>query len=278
MSKPKDAPSAPPAEIIPPAKTGRAKAALAKMGLVDPNAPPRDAELEGLMSEIESDLREEELRKLWQRYGKAFIGLLAVIVIVIAGVQVWRDREADQRQALAASYDHAMKDLQAGKTTEALDGLTKVAGHSGEGYAAIAKLQRAAALLKQNDTDGAVAIYKALAADGSADDTFRQLATLLQVLHTMDREPPNTLEPLLTPMLNPDSPFSASAQELSAVLAAKQGDNARAVKLLDQILEDRSSMPPNLLARATDLRAYYASQLPPASSSPKPPAPAPAKP
>lgn len=268
MTKPKDAPAAPPAEIIPPAKgakSGKAKAALAKLGLVDPNAAERDPELEGLMHEIEADMREEELRKIWQRYGTAFIVGLVLVVLAVGGLQMWRDHQAAQRLALAASYDQAMQDLRSGKTAEGLDGLAKVASHTGEGYAAVADLQRAAVLLKQNDIDGAVAVYKALAENAKIDDAFRQLATILEVLHTMDRAPPNILEAKLTPLLTPGSPFSPTALELSAVLAMKQGDPARAIKLLDQILEGQN-MPPDLLARAKDMRTYYTSQLPSAPS------------
>jgi hypothetical protein len=279
VTKPKDAPTAPPAEIIPPAKTGRARAAMAKLGLVNPKAAESDPELEGLMAEIESDMREEELRKLWQRHGKTFIAAIVLILIGIGAFQYWREHKAEQRLALAAGYDQATKELVAGKTSEGLEALAKIEKHSGEGFAAVAALQRAATLLKQNDVDGAVAVYKNLAADPKTSEDFRELATILRVLHSLDRAPPKELEALLTPMLNPASPFNPTAMELSAVLAAKQGDTARAVKMLDQILEDQA-MPPNMLARDKELRAYYASlpqtAPPPSPAAPSPPAPAPA--
>ncbi|TAL02529.1 MAG: tetratricopeptide repeat protein [Rhodospirillaceae bacterium] len=277
MSRAKDAASAPPAEIIPPTpgtggKTSKTKAALAKLGLALPDAAERDPELEGLMSEIEADLREEELRKIWQRYGIFIIAGFALIVLGVFGVQQWRAHLVSQRLELARRYDQATKDLQDGKTDDALGILADLAGNTGEGYGAIAQLQRAAILLQKNDVDGAVAVYKALAANPKADATLRDLATLLQVLHSLDRAPPQTLEVMLSPLLNPGNPFNASALELSALLAAKEGDTARAAKLVDQILMEPST-PPSLRSRAQDLAAYYKSQTPAASASPSNPAP-----
>lgn len=276
MSKAKDAASAPPAEIIPPSKT---KAALAKMGLA--STEERDPELEGLMSEIESDLRDEELRKIWQAYGKLIIAACVAVVLGVIGVQMWRKHTEDQRLELARLYTQAAAASNGGRNEEALTILGDIAKHGGEGYGAVAELQRAALLLQKNDVDGAVVAYKTLAADSKADQNLRDLATLLQVLHSLDREKPQTLEETLAPLLNPGNPFSPSALELSALLAAKEGDTARAAKLAEQIVAEPTA-PQSLRARAQDLVAYYKAQSPaaPAPTAAKPEAaqPEPAKP
>jgi len=263
VSKPKDAPSAPPAEIIPPAR-GRGDKSPKQV-------PERDPEFEGLMSEIESDLREEELRKIWQRYGKLVIALVVVVMLGVIGVQLWRDHVVNERLALANRYDQAVRTLQAGKADEALATLGELSKKSGEAYAAVAELQRAAVLLQRNDIDGAIAAYKTLSEDSKADSAFRDLATVLRVLHSFDRADPKVLEGLLAPLLNPGNAFHPTALELSALLAAKQGDVARAGKLIDQILAD-DKMPPAIRARATDLSVYYKSQTAPvpAPAAPKP--------
>jgi len=262
VSKAKDAPSAPPAEVIPPARgKSKARAAMAKMGLATPDNVERDPELEGLMSEIEADLREEELRKIWDRYGKFFIAAFIAIIVGVIGFEVWREHDAEQRVALATRYDQAAADLRAGKTDDALKSLAEIGQHSGEGYADVAELQRAAVLLSKNDTDGALAIYKALAANTKTDSTLRDLATLLQALHSFDRAPAKELETMLAPLLNPGNAFNPSALELSALLAAKQGDIPRAAKMVDEILTD-PAISPSLRARATDLAAYYKTLLP----------------
>ena len=45
-----------------------------------------DHELEGLMSEIESDLREEEFKKIWKRHGNSIIAAAVALELSRRGV------------------------------------------------------------------------------------------------------------------------------------------------------------------------------------------------
>jgi len=114
---------------------------------------------------------------------------------------------------------------------------------------------------------------------------FRDIAVVLQVLHSLDREDPKTLEAVLTPITSPNNAFNMSALELSALLAAKQGDTARAVKILAEITSD-TTVPASMRERAEDLSKFYQSgvtppppspaTLVPAGAAPVPAVPAPA--
>lgn len=250
MRKTKDAAPPAPQEVLPPVAGKAGKAGKA--------GEERDPEFEGLMSEIESDLREEELRKLWTRYGKAVVAVFVLAVIAVIGVQLWRQHVSEQRQAIAERYYQAEAQLAAGKLDDALATFADVAKTRGEGYAVLADLDRAAVLIKKQDGDGAIAIYKAIAADTKADPIFRNLATILQVLHTMDMADPKTLEPLLAPLMTPNNAFHNIATELSAVLAAKGGDRARAAKLAEQLIAD-PAVSPAMRTQAQDLAAFYKS-------------------
>jgi len=267
----KDAPGAPPAEVIPPRKS-RARAALSKIGLAPAEGAERDPELDGLMSEIEADLRDEELRRLWKQYGKALIILAVVVLAGIGGFELWREHADKQRLAVAARFDQAVKDVQAGKADDALktfDELSK----TGKGFAALSQLHRAAILLQKKDVDGAVAAYKALANDSTADESLSDLARLLQAMHSADRAPPKDVEAILAPLLGAGNTYRASAMELTALMAAKQGDLSRAEKLANEILSDADA-PQGVRSRAHDLSAYYkslqAQQAPQGAASPPP--------
>src|SRR6185503_10550215 len=122
------------------------------------------------------------------------------------------------------------------------------------------------------------------------DPMYRDLATILRVLHSVDTADPKSLETLLAPLTNPGNAFHASANELTAVLAAKEGDKARAYKLAEELLVDPAT-PTDMRQRVTDLATIYkpaetpkaeAAPATPAAEAPKAPAaaapPAPAKP
>ena len=266
MSKTKDADPPAPQEILPPVPGAKS----AKAGK-DGKAPERDDELEGLMSEIESDLREEELRKIWNRYGNTIMVVMSVVLLSVVGFQLWRQHDAEQRLELATRYDEAQVAVTQGKVDDALAMFADIAKARGEGYATLASLDRAALLLKKSDTDGAVAIYNSIAADTKADQVFRDLATVLTVMHTMDTADPKTLEPMLSPLTTPANPFHNIALELSAVLAGKSGDRARAAKLAEQLIGDATT-PPEMRQRAEELAAFYKSgaELPKSAPAPLP--------
>lgn len=240
----------------------------------------QDPELEGLMSEIDEDLRTEELRKLWARHGNAVIGALVVVVLAVLGWQYWQNQAAVERAALARSYERATQLAVDGKTEEAITAFAAVAGKRGEGFAVLAQLQKAALLANQQDTAGALAAYTALAEDSSADPLFRDVATILYVMHALDSEDAAKLEAKLTPLLNPANPLHASAVELAAVLAQKQGDSARAIGLIEPLIND-PDVPGGVRARAEELISMF--RLPPVPAAVPaanlvPPAPAPVTP
>jgi hypothetical protein len=140
----------------------------------------------------------------------------------------------------------------------------------------MARLSEAAIQVEKGDVDGALANYKALSENTKVDPTFRDLSTLLYVLHSLDRADPKTLETQLAPLTNPTSAFKLSALELTALLAAKQGDVPRAIKTLAQITAEPSA-PASLRQRAEDLTKLYESgTLPPPPAAPAMPAAAPA--
>jgi hypothetical protein len=254
------------------------------------SADETDHELEGLMSEIETDLRSDEFKKIWKAHGNAIIAFVVVLLVGITGFQLYRQYEADQHQAAARKYELAIKAGQEAKVDEAIAQFGALIQEGDRGYTPLARLNQASLQIEKKDIDGALANYKALSADETADPVLRDLGTLLFVLHSLDRADPKTLETALSPLLNPASPFNLSALELQALLAAKQGDTARALKTLAQITADPET-PTAMRERAGDLtKLYQSGSLPPPPAAPAlpaapaslppaaPPAAAPAKP
>ncbi len=250
---------------------------------VDPKAKKAaksdtDVELEGLMSEIETDLREEELKKIWNNYGSIIITFVVLMVVAVAGFQFYKYSAEQQRADAARRYNAAMTAQQDGKTDEALAQFTLLGQNGGKGYGALARLNQASLQIQKKDFDGAVATYTAIAADGTVDPVFRDLATLLRVLHSLDREDAKKLEASVVTLVGHGKAFNLSALELQALLAAKQGDTARAAKALAMIVEDNTA-PPSMKQRASDLTKLYESGVtPPPPAAPAIPAPAPSAP
>jgi hypothetical protein len=233
-----------------------------------------DPEFEGLMSEIEGDLRADEFKKIWASYGNLIIAFAVTVVVGVGGFQFYRHQQAETQAAVGRQFEVAIQAEETGKTDEAIKQLSSIPGAPGTAYGPLARLSQAALLINKKDIPGALAIYKALAADTTADPMFREFATLLHVMHSLDTADAKALEAEIAPLAAGGGTFAHSALELQALLAAKQGDTARAVKTLAQISADPAT-PAAMRDRVTDLTKLYE-----AGVVPKPPAipPAPAAP
>jgi hypothetical protein len=237
--------------------------------------PPVDLELEGLMSDIESGLREDELKKIWRRWGSAIIAGAIVLVLGVAGYGLWKEYNAEARTEIANRYDAAVTQFDAGKYDAAAKEFAAIAPKSGPGYSALARLQEASAKLQQGDNIGAIAAYKALGDDKNMDPVFRDLGIVLRVMHSLDSEDPKTLQPVIAPLLVSTNPYYFSALELASLLAARQGDKAKAAQLAEQIENDPSA-PQGVRERARNLATLFGSaETAAAQPAPVTPAPAP---
>lgn len=239
------------------------------------DAPAKDVELEGLMAEIESDIREDELKRVWRSYGSTFVAIAVVFVLAVAAYEGWRAYESREHAKVALAYDEGIAAAAEKKFDEAKAKFAEVAKTANQPYAALARLTEAGLRVEQDDIDGAIALYAALAADPKADRLFRDMAIVLKALHSVDRDDPKTLEAEIAP-LTQNSTFKHSALELTALLAAKQGDTARAAQLAQRLVDDATA-PQNMRGRATELAALYKAGVvptalpPPALDAGKPP-------
>jgi hypothetical protein len=205
-----------------------------------------------ILREIDEDLRRENLEKLWRKYGIYALGLAVAIVLAIAAYTIWQNYSENYRAERARHYESVLQ-LIATNDAKAADELQALADGS-DGYAALARLQSAALKTKAGDVPGAVALYEQMAGDGSVDDRLRQLAVILLALHTADTAPPDELAQRLQPLTAAGNPWRYSALEITAILARRNGDTAKAQEILTSLADDLEA-PPNLRQRATEMLA-----------------------
>jgi hypothetical protein len=203
-----------------------------------------------IIREVDEELRRENFEKLWRKYGSYAAGLAVLIVLAVAGYFQWQHYTQNQRDERARQYEAAVQ-LVAAADPGAPAALQALAGRN-DGYGALAQLQQAALKAQAGDVAGAVALYEKLTADSAVDPSLRNLALILLALHTADTAPPDQLTQRLQPLTAATNPWHYSALELTAVLARRQGDNAKAVQILTGLADDLNA-PQALRQRATEM-------------------------
>lgn len=194
------------------------------------------------------------MQQLWKRYGNWLIALAALIVIGAGGFSWWRDHEAKLRAAEGERYAAALQLADQGDIASAAAGMAAIAKDAGAGYATLAELQAASLEAEHGDIDGALARYDALAANGKADKSFRDIATLLGAYYRVDRDSLDQMRQRLEPLATDDNPWRYSARELIALSELKAGDQA-AARTSFQKLADDATAPSGVRARAAELLA-----------------------
>lgn len=212
-----------------------------------------DASAELMIREVDEELRQEQLQNLWKRYGSVAIGAGVALVVAVAGWQAWNAWQTKQRQTYGVVFTQASDLLQQGRRDEATAAFGKLAAEGTAGYKVLADLKLADLKLNSGDRDGAIALYERVAA-GSADDAYRDLARLKAAYLKVDSADAAAVEKSVAPLAVESSAWRHSAREILALLALKQGDQAKAADLLRKIADDPAA-PQGVRARATELLA-----------------------
>jgi hypothetical protein len=208
--------------------------------------------VDDIIREIEDDLRSDRFKRLWQRYHNFVYAAAVLLVVGVAGYEVWQYQQASARAAEGARYAAAMAQAERGDTVAAGQTLEALARDAGRGYATLARLYEADLLAKNGDIDGALTRYDAIAADSGVDPLFRDLAVLLGGTQRVDRDDPASVIQRLQPLLADTNAWRFSARELAGVAALRAGNAAEARTQLTRLADDAVA-PPGVRARAAEL-------------------------
>lgn len=225
-----------------------------------------------IFDEIAEDLRTERMKRLLDRYGAL---LIAVVLLVVLGVAGWKGfgwYQARQSSQLAVEYlaaSNAAKAPAAGSDIEqrkaAIPGFEKVIADAAgpgwaagwlvnDGYRTLARLHLAALRFETGDKPAGLKLWDAVIADGAADPVLRDTARLQWALHEVDAGDPAQVQARLAPLLNPDNPLHALAEETQALLSLRQGKTDDAKATFKRLSQDVTA-PQGVRARAAGLLA-----------------------
>jgi hypothetical protein len=186
-----------------------------------------------IFDEVDEDLRAERAANLLKRYAWLIIAVGVAIIGAAIGWQFWTRWQA--KQDLAAAQLYVTAQTAADSTTNqpaaaasparaaAIAALGQQIASAPEGYRTLGRLRAAGLKADAGDLPGAIALWDEVAADSSADQLLRDLASLMAVQHQLDHGDPAQLEARLKPLAAPDNPWSALAREQLALLDLRQG-------------------------------------------------------
>jgi hypothetical protein len=202
-----------------------------------------------IFQEVDEEVRREQLKKLWDRYGIFAIAAAVLLVLAVAG---WRGYEwwvSKQAAQFGDVFVTAAALSEEGKHAEAEAAFAGLATQGTAGYRLLARLNEAAERAA-TDPKAAIAAYDAVAADGS----IRDLAAIRAGLLLVDTAPLSDMSARFEPLAGPSGTFRHTARELLALSAWRAGDMPTARRWIDMIMSDGDT-PGSVRARVEVLMA-----------------------
>lgn len=232
-----------------------------------------------ILRELESEVRREQLAKLWDRYGLYVVALAVVIVLGVGGYQWWQARSLAASQEAGARYQAAVQLAEQGKTEEARKALESIVQEGPAGYASLARLQLAGEAASAGKKDEALAAYEAIAADSGVDQLMRQYAELQIASLKVDTADFTEMQNRLTPLTGENNAWRHSARELLGLSAYRAGRLEEARQIFLELAADQQT-PPSVRERSgiimgliTSAEAQQAAQAGQAGGAPSAEAP-----
>lgn len=212
-----------------------------------------------IFREVDEDLRREQLKRLWDRFGPYVIGVAILIVVVVAGYKLWEYWQTRQAAATGDRFVAALRLADEGKHDEAMAALTAIGNDGSGGYPILAGYRLAAEKAAAGDKAGAVADFDAIAARATTPKLIADLAKLRAAFILSDSASLADLEGRIGTYAATGNPWRNSAREILGLAAWRLNDLTAARKYFDEIAADQDA-PQNVKSRAQFMLGLIASR------------------
>ena len=190
---------------------------------------------ESIFREVDEEVRQDEYKKIWDRYGKYFTAVGILLVAAVAAYQGWRFYQVKQAEDAGAVYFSAVKKATDGKADDALSAFAAV---KHQGFGQLAALQTAALLASKGDTEKAVAAYDAFAADATNDPALADMARIKAGYLLVDSSTPDQLLTRLGKFDKDGAVWRLEAREIFGLSAWRVKDYTMADRYMNAIYAD----------------------------------------
>ena len=208
----------------------------------------KPADNETFYREVDDELRRDQMRTIWQRYGKLMIAGVVLLLALLAGILWWNNQREVKRAEKSEQLLSAFDDISGQKKALAAPKLDALAKSDSPGHRASALLTQAALAIEANDTKRAAALYGQVADDKSLDQVHRDLAIVRRTAVEFDTLQPQAVIDRLKGYAVAGNPWFGSAGEMVALANLKLNRPQQAAQIFAALAKDKT-VPESIRAR-----------------------------
>lgn len=208
---------------------------------------------DSLIKEIEADIKNEQMKSLWDKYGLVIIVLVALALTAAVSFETFKAWNSKRSQELSNAYAVAVSLQSQGRLDESLNILQNLAQSNRGIYGDVAKLQIANIYFEQGKNVEALDILEQMAQNGDTNQQMQEIATIKLASYKLDAKASSEeIRSLLEPLTKEDSNWSNIAHELLAMLYIRDGEMNEAKAEYEKIVNSGDAQDA-LKARAQDM-------------------------
>ena len=203
---------------------------------------------EPLEDEVNEELRRQQLKSIWDRFGVYIIGFAVLIILSVGGNEIINHLNNRVSQRESNAFDNALNLIENGNDSSGLDQLIKLT-EGKTGYKGLALFRLSSESLTNGNYQEAVDYLKKASLDKTLTNNLRVFAKIKAGLILVDNGSFSEVDVLLKEVVENGGPFSFHAKEILALALIKNGRDLEAQKIFQEIVNDASA-PPVLARRA----------------------------
>ncbi|HEX8511809.1 MAG TPA: tetratricopeptide repeat protein [Allosphingosinicella sp.] len=212
----------------------------------------RPTDNETFYREVDEELRRDQMKTYWERFGKLVIAGVVLLLALLGGVIWWQNQKVVKAGENSATLIEAFDDVAAGRKKAAVPKLDALVGSGSDGHRAAALLTKADLAIEADDLKGAAAIYKRVADDSGLARPYRDLALVRMTAVEFDTLPPQAVIDRLKGLAVAGNPWFGSAGEMVALSYLKLNKPQQAAGTFAAMAKDKK-IPDTLRSRATQM-------------------------
>ena len=205
---------------------------------------------EPLEDEVNEELRRQQLKSIWDRFGVYIIGFAVLIILSVGGNEIINHLNNRVSQRESNAFDNALNLIEKGNDSAGLDQLIKLT-EGKTGYKGLALFRLSSESLTNGNYQEAVDYLKKASLDKTLTNNLRVFAKIKAGLILVDNGSFSEVDVLLKEVIESGGPFSFHAKEILALALIKNGRDSEAQEIFQEIAND--AFAPPILARRAEI-------------------------